>query len=29
MKVCMAVFQLEGERSSMVEDAPTAAVHGR
>jgi hypothetical protein len=29
MKVRMAVFQLEGERSSMVEDAPTAAEHGR
>jgi hypothetical protein len=29
MKVRMAVFQLEGERPSMVEDAPTAAEHGR
>jgi hypothetical protein len=29
MKVCMAVFQLKGERSSMVEDTPTATEHGR
>ena len=29
MKVRMAVFQTERECSSMVEDAPTAAKHGR
>ena len=28
MKVCMAVFQLKGERSSMVEDAPAIVEHG-
>jgi hypothetical protein len=29
MKVHMAVFQLKGRHSSMVEDAPAAAEHGR
>jgi hypothetical protein len=29
MKVCMVVFQLKGECSSMVEDAPATIEHGR
>jgi hypothetical protein len=29
MKVCMAVFQLKGEHSFMVEDAPTTTEYGR
>jgi hypothetical protein len=29
MKVCMAVFQLKGEHSTLVEDTPTSTKHGR
>jgi hypothetical protein len=28
IKVCRVVFQLKGELSSMVEEAPTAFEHG-